>query len=146
MSTIRLKNLRNTLLDLSGVTDVHGKRVLLAPAGKAGDTAECDAKAEQHDSVKAMKDAKWLEVAAPDLKPAPKAKPADAVLPPDAPPAPPAENAPPAQPVLADAQAPVDAAAAPDAAAENVAGVDTVKVESGSDDTPAEGGKKKKRW
>lgn len=153
MSTILLVNRRATLLDLTGVQDVTGKRVLLAPQGKPGDTAECDAEAEQHPNVQAMKNAKWLEVRAADLKPAAKAKPEEPKVEeskPVEPPAPPAEDAPPTPPVLAEAQAAVDAAPPADTAGtETVAGVDTVTVEGPSSaEQPLEGGKKKpkQRW
>ena len=60
--TVFLVNQRASILDLSAVTDVTGRRVVLEPAGSLGARRECFAATEGHPHVQTMLGARWLRV------------------------------------------------------------------------------------
>jgi hypothetical protein len=60
--TVFLVNERPSILDLSAVTDVNGRRVVLEPRGSARARRECFADAVRHPHVQTMLDARWVRV------------------------------------------------------------------------------------
>jgi hypothetical protein len=60
--TVFLVNERPSILDLSAVTDVNGRRVVLEPRGSARARRECFADAMRHPHVQTMLDARWVSV------------------------------------------------------------------------------------
>ena len=60
--TVFLVNERPSILDLSAVMDVNGRRVVLEPRGTARARRECFADAVRHPHVKTMLDARWVRV------------------------------------------------------------------------------------
>jgi hypothetical protein len=79
--TVFLVNQRASILDLSAVTDVTGRRVVLQPAGSAGARRECFADAEGHPHVQTMLGARWLRLERYQVQEAAAIAPATAVAP-----------------------------------------------------------------
>jgi len=60
--TVFLVNERPSILDLSAVTDVNGRRVVLEPRGSARARRECFADAVRHPHVQTLLDARWVRI------------------------------------------------------------------------------------
>jgi len=60
--TVFLVNERPSILDLSAVTDVNGRRVVLEPRGSARARRECFADAVRHPHVQTLLDARWVRL------------------------------------------------------------------------------------
>ncbi len=60
--TVFLVNQRASILDLSAVTDVSGRSVVLQPKGSPGARRECFADAADHPHVQTMLDVRWVRV------------------------------------------------------------------------------------
>lgn len=100
MSTVLVKNVMSSLLDMSAIKDVNGNPVTLQPKGKPGDRRECPAAVVNDEVVQRVRAMKWIEIES------------TAVAPPPSPPVP-AEAAPPAQ-IVKPAKAATPAPAADD--------------------------------
>lgn len=71
MSTVLVKNVMSSLLDMSAIKDVNGNPVTLQPKGKPGDSRECPAAIVNDEIVQRVKDMKWIEIVSTAVAPPP---------------------------------------------------------------------------
>lgn len=62
MSTVLIKNVMSSLLDMSGIKDVNGNSVTLRPKGGPGDSRECPEAVVKDEIVVRVLKAGWIEI------------------------------------------------------------------------------------